>query len=100
MPNHTSDDHEWFQKSLDPNSPYHDYYVWKKGKGQTDDLVTDIGSAPNNWISVFGGSGWTFNLDAKMWYFHQFHRRQPDLNYRNANVRREMEVTFHHIFSR
>ncbi|KAF7997524.1 hypothetical protein HCN44_006095 [Aphidius gifuensis] len=96
VPNHTSDDHFWFKESLKEGSPYRDYYIWRKGLGQTDDLITDIGSAPNNWLSVFGGSGWTYNGTSKLWYFHQFHRRQPDLNYRSALVRKEMEdiITF------
>lgn len=87
MPNHTSEEHEWFQKSLAGIGKYKDYYIWKAGKNN-DDI-----DPPNNWISVFSGSAWTYDSLRKLWYFHQFEYRQPDLNYNNSNVRDEMKVS-------
>ncbi|KAF7393744.1 hypothetical protein HZH68_010563 [Vespula germanica] len=85
VPNHTSDKHEWFQKYLAGEEKYKDYYIWRKGR--KNDGVTP----PNNWISVFSGSAWTYNATLKEWYFHQFEYRQPDLNYSHPEVRAEME---------
>ncbi|KMQ89144.1 maltase 1-like protein [Lasius niger] len=84
VPNHTSDKHEWFRKSLIGEGKYKDYYVWKTGKNNNQ-------SPPNNWISVFSGPAWSFNTSRNQWYFHQFEYRQPDLNYSNSEVRDEME---------
>ena len=85
VPNHTSDQHKWFKQSLAGNKTYDDYYIWKSGK--SDD------KPPNNWISVFSGSAWKFNEQKGLWYFHQFEYRQPDLNYGNKEVQKEMEVS-------
>ncbi|XP_058808065.1 maltase 2-like [Phymastichus coffea] len=79
VPNHTSDQHKWFQ---DENTKY-DYYIWNKGK--------DNQKPPNNWLSVFGNSAWTLHSKIDLWYFHQFYEQQPDLNYNNPNVQKEME---------
>ncbi|KAK2587024.1 hypothetical protein KPH14_010985 [Odynerus spinipes] len=86
VPNHTSDQHEWFQKSVKGEEKYKDYYIWV-------DPVTagDTTTPPNNWLSVFGGPAWTYNSMRKQWYFHQFLKEQPDLNYRNSEVEREMK---------
>lgn len=90
VPNHTSDQHSWFQaSSLNTTSnagKYADYYIWVTGKGANNTLP------PNNWVSVFNGSAWTYNEKRKQFYFHQFLNTQPDLNYRNPKVRQEMEV--------
>jgi glycosidase len=86
VPNHTSDKHEWFIKSVNGQGKYKDYYVWRKGKNN------DNKTAPNNWISVFSGSAWKYNVNRDLWYLHQFEYRQPDLNYNNPDVRQEMEV--------
>ncbi|XP_033231202.1 maltase 1-like isoform X1 [Belonocnema kinseyi] len=83
VPNHTSDKHEWFQQSLAGNETYNGYYIWKPSKLE--------GDPPNNWISVFSGPAWTYNEEKKLWYFHQFEYRQPDLNYANPKVKMEME---------
>lgn len=83
MPNHTSDEHYWFQESINRTGKYEHYYIWADGK---DDMP------PNNWLSLFGGSAWTYNPIRKQWYLHQFHRRQPDLNYTNSEVQEEMKV--------
>ncbi|XP_014208338.1 maltase 1-like [Copidosoma floridanum] len=84
VPNHTSDEHDWFIKSFHGKGKYKDYYVWREGKESNM-------KPPNNWISVFSGPAWTYNATRKLWYFHQFEYRQPDLNYTNPNVRMEME---------
>ncbi|XP_011307785.1 maltase 1 [Fopius arisanus] len=83
VPNHTSDEHEWFQKSLNQTDKYKDYYIW---------VNKPVGNAViNNWISVFGGSPWNCTSPRQQCYFHQFHYKQPDLNFRNEEVKREME---------
>ncbi|XP_076181387.1 alpha-glucosidase [Ptiloglossa arizonensis] len=87
VPNHSSDKHEWFQKSLKNIEPYTDYYIWRKGRVLENGNVT----APNNWVSVFGGSAWTWREERQAYYLHQFAPEQPDLNYNNENVVREMQ---------
>ncbi|CAG0912742.1 unnamed protein product [Notodromas monacha] len=82
--NHTSDQHEWFQKSVKRIPPYSDYYVWSDPMRGTKD------QPPNNWLSVFGGSAWTFNKQRKQFYLHQFFPEQPDLNLRSTAVRNEI----------
>lgn len=86
VPNHTSDEHDWFIKSFNGKGRYKDYYIWREGKN-------DNTQPPNNWISVFAGPAWTFNATRGLWYFHQFEYRQPDLNYANPEVQKEMEVS-------
>ncbi|XP_047118857.1 uncharacterized protein LOC124799287 [Schistocerca piceifrons] len=88
VPNHTSDKHEWFVASSDPthenHEVYKDYYVWLDGKGN--------GSLPNNWKNMFDeGSAWKWSPTRKMYYLHQFHEKQPDLDYRNPNVLSAMQ---------
>lgn len=80
--NHTSDEHEWFQKSKDPSSPYHDYYFWRKGRGKRP---------PNNWLSCFEGGAWEYEKDIDEYYLHVFAKKQPDLNHDNPKVRREVK---------
>ncbi|XP_024888279.1 alpha-glucosidase-like [Temnothorax curvispinosus] len=82
VPNHSSDQHEWFQKSLQSIEPYTDYYVWHKGKVLPNGTVT----VPNNWVSVFRGSAWTWREERQAYYLHQFTPEQPDLNFENENV--------------
>lgn len=75
--NHTSDEHEWFQEALkDPNSKYHDFYIFKSG--------TEV---PNNWRSMFGGSVWEKVEGRDEFYYHSFGKKQPDLNWENKEVR-------------
>lgn len=81
--NHTSDEHEWFIKSQDKDSPYHDYYLWRKGKGKK--------RPPNNWLSCFEGNGWEYNEKLDEYYFHAFAKKQPDLNHDNPKVRQEVK---------
>lgn len=80
--NHTSDEHEWFRKSKDLSSPYHDYYFWRKGRGKRP---------PNNWLSCFEGGAWEYEKDIDEYYLHVFAKKQPDLNHDNPNVRREVK---------
>ncbi len=80
--NHTSDEHPWFveaRKSKD--NPYRDFYIWRPG--------TD-GREPNNWLSFFGGSAWAYDALTGEYYLHLFSRKQPDLNWENPQVRREV----------
>ncbi len=81
--NHTSDQHEWFQKALaDKNSPYRDYYIFKK---------TTDGNVPNNWRAIFGGSTWTeVPGEPGTYYFHTFAPQQPELNWENPKLRQEI----------
>lgn len=80
--NHTSDQHRWFQEALkDRENPYHDYYVWRDG---TPD------APPNDMQAVFGGSMWTYVPHLRQYYFHQFAVQQPDLNWENPVLRREL----------
>ncbi|MFC0265179.1 glycoside hydrolase family 13 protein [Alloscardovia macacae] len=84
VPNHTSDQHEWFQEALaaEPGSPERDRYVFRKGKGN------DFSEPPSNWMSNFGGSAWEPCGDG--WYYlHLFAAEQPDLNWDNPEVRAE-----------
>lgn len=83
VPNHTSDKHDWFEQSRSSrDNPKRDWYVWR-------DPAPD-GSAPNNWLSVFGGSAWEFDERTGQYYLHSFLREQPDLNWSNPDVRRAM----------
>lgn len=86
--NHTSDQHEWFKQSRDPKSKYHDYYVWRDGKPGRK----GVKQFPNNWTSIFTGPAWTWNERAGQYYLHLFGPEQPDLNYRNDQVIREIEA--------
>ncbi len=79
--NHTSDEHEWFQKSRQGNPEYEDYYYWREG---------DPEEPPNNWESFFGGPAWSWDDEREAWYLHLFDEKQPDLNWRNEAVREEI----------
>lgn len=81
--NHTSDEHEWFQKSRDKSSAYRDYYIWCPGKPD--------GSPPNNWTGFFMGSTWEFDDKSGEYYLHLFDKKQPDLNYHNPKVVEEVK---------
>ena len=86
VPNHSSSEHEWFQKALKaaPGSKERSYYHFKAGKGENGELP------PNNWQSMFGGSAWT-RVEDGQWYVHLFDSSQPDLNWENPVVREEFE---------
>lgn len=86
VPNHTSDEHPWFAESRQSrDNPRRDWYIWKDPK-------TD-GSPPNNWESFFGGSAWEWDEVTGQYYLHQFLEKQPDLNWRNPDVRKAMYDT-------
>lgn len=86
VPNHSSDKHEWFNKSIQRIKPFDEYYVWRDGPDKNDPS-----KPPNNWLSVFRGSAWKWNEERGQFYLHQFADGQPDLNYRNAELREEMK---------
>lgn len=80
--NHSSDEHEWFQKSrVSLDNLYRKYYFWKPGKE---------GKAPNNWPSFFGGSAWQLDDQSGEYYLHLFSRKQPDLNWEHPPLRHEV----------
>ena len=86
VPNHSSDQHELFQKALaaKPGSPERDMYMFRDGKGENGELP------PNNWQSIFHGSAWTRVTEADgqpgQWYLHIFDTSQPDWNWENPKV--------------
>jgi alpha-glucosidase len=91
VPNHSSDEHAWFQAALTagPGSPERDHYIFRDGRGPQADLP------PNNWQCVFGGAAWTkvpseAGTDGQ-WYLHLFAAKQPDFNWDNPQVRSEFE---------
>jgi alpha-glucosidase len=80
VPNHTSDRHPWFTQARSAvDDPRRDWYLWA-------DPAPD-GGPPNNWVSVFGGSAWTFDRGTGQYYYHAYLAEQPDLNWRNPEVR-------------
>ena len=80
VPNHTSDQHPWFQESRSSRqSARRDWYIWRDGAPD--------GGPPNNWLSDFGGSAWQWDEDTGQYYYHAFLASQPDLNWRNPAVR-------------
>jgi alpha-glucosidase len=82
VPNHTSDQHAWFKAARSSRSdPKRDFYIWHDG---TPD------KPPNNWLSAFGGSAWTWDEATSQYYYHAFLAQQPDLNWRNPAVREAM----------
>lgn len=83
VPNHTSDEHSWFLESRSSrDNPKRDWYIWKDPKPD--------GSAPNNWLSNFGGPAWTLDKRTNQYYYHAFLKEQPDLNWRNEEVQDAM----------
>jgi len=91
VPNHTSDQHAWFQRALAaaPGSPEREFYHFAEGKGEAGELP------PNNWESMFGGPAWTRTVNSVgtpgQWYCHLFDSSQPDLNWENPAVQTEFE---------
>jgi len=80
VPNHTSDQHPWFIESRNSrDNPKRDWYIWRDPKPD--------GSEPNNWLSEFGGSAWAYDETTGQYYYHAFLSQQPDLNWRNPEVR-------------
>src|SRR6478609_7576205 len=80
VPNHSSDQHPWFQESRSSrDNPKRDWYVWRNAGPNN--------GPPNNWISNFGGSAWEWDDVTGQYYYHAFLKEQPDLNWRNPQVR-------------
>ena len=84
--NHTSSEHKWFKEALkDSNSKYRNYYYFKKGKGR------NYNRPPNNWTGFFGGTTWERVGNSPYYYLHLFAKGQPDLNWENEEVRKEVK---------
>jgi alpha-glucosidase len=80
VPNHTSDQHPWFVESRGSrDNPKRDWYIWREPAAD--------GGPPNNWLSEFGGSAWEYDVATRQYYYHAFLAQQPDLNWRNPEVR-------------
>ena len=80
--NHSSNEHFWFREALKGrDNPYHEFYIWRDGDGVTP---------PNDMTALFGGSAWTYVPELGQYYFHQFSPWQPDLNWENPVLRREL----------
>lgn len=80
--NHTSDEHPWFVESRkSTDNPYRDYYIWRPARD---------GKEPNNWGSCFSGPAWQWDEQTQMYFLHLFSKKQPDLNWDNPRVRREV----------
>ena len=82
--NHSSDEHHWFQQAKkSKDNPYHDYYIWR-GNNPNE--------KPNNWQSVFNGSVWKWNEATQEHFLHLYTQKQPDLNWENPKVRKEVHA--------
>ncbi len=93
--NHTSDQHPWFQESRNPDSPRHDWYIWRDPRrGAAVDTYAQAGQwrgdEPNRWVSAFSGPIWTWDDIAQQYYLHFFTPEQPDLNWENTDLRAEI----------
>lgn len=83
VPNHTSSEHPWFKEARrSKDNEKREFYLWKDAGPN--------GEPPNNWLSVFGGSAWEWDEETGQYYYHAFLKEQPDLNWRNPAVRRNM----------
>lgn len=80
--NHTSTEHEWFQRALKGEEKYLNYYIFKDGEPD---------KPPTNWVSKFGGNAWEYVPHLKKWYLHLFDVTQADLNWENPEVREELK---------
>lgn len=81
--NHSSDKHKWFLESKSSKTnPKRDWYIWRDGKAE--------GQPPNNWQSLFGHSAWKFDPTTKQYYYHFFYPEQPDMNWRNPELKKAM----------
>lgn len=80
--NHTSDRHEWFKEAKkSKDSPFRDYYIWRDA---------EEGKPPSDWQAIFGGSVWEYDEESKQYYFHAFAKEQPDLNWENEQLKKEV----------
>ena len=88
VPNHTSDEHPWFQEARSSRTnEKRDWYIWRD--------PAPGGGPPNNWTSLFGGSAWQFDEQTGQYYLHMFDAKQADLNWRNPHVRKAMHDVLH-----
>ena len=93
VPNHTSDEHPWFVESRSSrDNPRRDWYIWRD--------PAPGGGPPNNWQSNFGGDAWYFDETTGQYYLHLYHYKQPDLNWRNAQVRKALYDAMRFWFDR
>jgi len=93
VPNHSSDQHAWFKESRSSrDNPKRDWYIWR-------DAAPD-GGPPNNWISDFGGPAWEWDEATGQYYYHAFLKEQPDLNWRNPDLRAAMMEVLRFWFAR
>lgn len=93
--NHTSDEHKWFEESRkSKDNPYRDYYIWRDGTGK------DKKDPPNNWRACFGGSVWEYDETTGQFYLHLFSKKQPDLNWENPKVRKEVQDICNYWFEK
>lgn len=93
VPNHTSNKHIWFEKSANNETDYADYYIWRDAKNQEEVIKNNATPiVPNNWQMICDdASAWTWHKTRKQFYFAQFIKNLPDLNFRNKNVHKEMK---------
>lgn len=90
--NHSSDEHEWFEESKkSKDNPYRDYYIWKPGIN---------GGPPNDWEGFFGGSTWAYDENTEEYYLHMFTVKQPDLNWENPKLRKEVQDLVRYWFEK
>ena len=93
VPNHTSDEHPWFMESRSScENPKRDWYIWRD--------PSQNGGPPNNWESYFGGGAWEFDGITGQYYLCSFDKKQPDLNWRNPEVREAMYDVMRFWFER
>lgn len=97
VPNHTSDQHEWFKLSRSRNETYENWYVWRSCKAdRINETHYEITEYPNNWRAVFNTPAWSYDAVREECYLHQFAPEQPDLNYRHPPVRAAMIAMLEH----
>src|SRR5512144_50824 len=88
--NHTSDEHPWFLESKSSrDNPKADWYVWKDAP-RPEGEGSGVRVPPNNWQSCFDGDAWTYVSERNQYYYHYFMKQQPDLNWRNPEVKKAM----------
>lgn len=80
VPNHSSDQHAWFEKSVNREPGFEDFYVWHPGKVNN---ATSKREPPSNWLAAFRFSAWEWNDKRQEYYLHQYAAQQPDLNFRS-----------------
>ncbi len=93
VPNHTSDQHPWFiEARRSRDNPMRNFYIWSD--------PAPGGGPPNNWLSEFGGSAWEWDPTTEQYYYHAYLKQQPDLNYRNPLVEKELSNVLRFWFNR